>query len=96
MSVVIMPDHVHCLIVPFLKKESEYWSIQCELLARQNLVQIVRTSFIIVACFGIIQLPTRQNLIQIVRTSFKLSPALVLLIREQDARTGWKKLPSKS
>ncbi|MDY7005986.1 MAG: transposase [Cyanobacteriota bacterium] len=26
-SVVIMPDHVHCLIVPFLKKESEYWSI---------------------------------------------------------------------
>ena len=26
-SVVIMPDHVHCLIVPFLKQESEYWSI---------------------------------------------------------------------
>ncbi|MDJ0519502.1 MAG: transposase [Trichodesmium sp. MO_231.B1] len=26
-SVVIMPDHVHSLIVPFLKKESEYWSI---------------------------------------------------------------------
>lgn len=22
-----MPDHVHCLIVPFLKQESEYWSI---------------------------------------------------------------------
>ncbi|MGK7922268.1 MAG: transposase [Trichodesmium sp.] len=25
--VVIMPDHVHCLIIPFLKQESEYWSI---------------------------------------------------------------------
>ena len=22
-----MPDYLHCLIVPFLKKESEYWSI---------------------------------------------------------------------
>lgn len=27
LSVVIMPDHVHCLIIPFLKKESEYNSI---------------------------------------------------------------------
>ena len=26
-SLVIMPDHVHCLILPFLKQESEYWSI---------------------------------------------------------------------
>ncbi|MEB3339190.1 transposase [Okeania sp.] len=26
-TLVIMPDHVHCLIVPFLKQESEYWSI---------------------------------------------------------------------
>jgi putative transposase len=26
-AVVIMPDHVHILIQPFLKSETEYWSI---------------------------------------------------------------------
>jgi putative transposase len=26
-AVVVMPDHVHILIKPFLKSETEYWSI---------------------------------------------------------------------